>query len=443
MKKVMQFVLSGCLALALAGCSKQQGGSSSPSASSGSSGSSGSSAKQEKVITFWHLDTTDAQQAAWRTIADRFEAKHPGVKIEITVLANDSFKQKLSTVMQSGWAPDVFRSWGGGGMYDQEDAGMLRDISGLIKNDPNVAKIGKGAMGVYADGAKQFGIPYDMGVVGFWYNPVILKECGLTPDDFATWTKFLDSCKKIKAKGYAPVALGEQETWTGHYWWTYIAQRLGSQEDFLDAYNGTNGGAFNKGSFLKAMEMLQEFVATKPFQEGYMATSQAEQEALVADRKAAITLMGQWAPSTGRDNSTTGGGDPFGFMPFPTIEGGKDELVNAQGGGNGYCIGKDAPDEAVEFVLSFFEPENYRIIVKDLNAIPLLEGYDDLIDDNAKKVVKAVAEAKYYQLYYDQFLPSAVAEDIKDATAAIIANNGSMTPQQACDKIQKSWEANK
>ncbi|MBQ7166963.1 MAG: extracellular solute-binding protein, partial [Treponema sp.] len=130
MKKVMQFVLSGCLALALAGCSKQQGGSSSPSASSGSSGSSGSSAKQEKVITFWHLDTTDAQQAAWRTIADRFDAKHPGVKIEITVLANDSFKQKLSTVMQSGWAPDVFRSWGGGGMYDQEDAGMLRDISG-------------------------------------------------------------------------------------------------------------------------------------------------------------------------------------------------------------------------------------------------------------------------------------------------------------------------
>ena len=440
MKKVMQFVLSGCLALALAGCAKQQGGS---SGSSASSGSSGSSATQEKVITFWHLDTTDDQQKAWRTIADRFEAKHPGVKIEITVLANDSFKQKLSTVMQSGWAPDVFRSWGGGGMYDQEDAGMLRDISGLIKNDPNVAKIGKGAMGVYADGDKQFGIPYDMGVVGFWYNPVILQDCGLTTDDFATWSKFLDSCKKIKAKGYAPVALGEQETWTGHYWWTYIAQRLGSQEDFLNAYNGTNGGAFNKGSFLKAMEMLKEFVETKPFQEGYMATSQVEQEALVADRKAAITLMGQWAPSTGRDNSTTGGGDPFGFMPFPTIEGGKDELVNAQGGGNGYCIGKDAPDEAVEFVLSFFEPENYRIIVKDLNAIPLLDGYDDLIDDNAKKVVKAVADAKYYQLYYDQFLPSAVAEDIKDATAAIIANNGTMTPQQACDKIQKSWEANK
>ena len=56
---------------------------------------------------------------------------------------------------------------------------------------------------------------------------------------------------------------------------------------------------------------------------------------------------------------------------------------------HGYCIGKDAPDEAVEFVLSFFEPENYRIIVKDLNAIPLLDGYDDLIDDHHDPVCRA------------------------------------------------------
>lgn len=403
------------------------------------SGNKDKNASGEKVITFWHLDTTEAQQAAWRTIADRFEAKHPGVKIEITCLSNEAFKQKLATVMQSGEAPDIFRSWGGGVMYDQEDAGMLRDISKFVKKDKNVAKIGKGALGMYADGNKQFGVPYSMGVVGLWYNPEVLKDCGLTPDDFTTWTKFVASCKKIKAKGYAPISVGEKDTWTGHYWWTYIAQRLGGQEDFLAAYNGT--GAFNKGSFLKAMEMLKEFVATEPFQDGFMGTIHEEANALVADRKAAMTLMGQWCPSSGRDNSTTGGGDPFGFMPFPMVEGGKDALVNAQGGGDGYCIGKDAPDEAVEFLLSFFEPENYKIIVTDLNAAPVLPGYEDLLDDNGKKVAKAVVDAKYYQLYYDQFLPTAVGEDIKAAVAGIFT--GSLTPQQACDKIQKSWEANK
>ena len=37
------------------------------------------SSSATKTIRFWHLDTTDEQQAAWRQIADNFEAKHPGV----------------------------------------------------------------------------------------------------------------------------------------------------------------------------------------------------------------------------------------------------------------------------------------------------------------------------------------------------------------------------
>ena len=38
-------------------------------------------------------------------------------------------------------------------------------------------------------------------------------------------------------------------------------------------------------------------------------------------------------------------------------------------------------------------------------------------------------------------LPTAVGEDIKDATQGIYA--GTLTPKQAVDKIQASWEANK
>lgn len=392
----------------------------------------------KKVITFWHLDTTDEQQAAWRQIADNFEATHPNVKIEITCLENEAFKQKVATVIQSGNPPDIFRSWGGGVMIDQAEAGMLRDISAYVK-DSNIAQIGKGAMGVYAFDGKQYGAPYSLGTVGLWYNKAVFADCGLTEADFATWTKFNESCKVLKAKGYAPVALGEKETWTGHYWWTYLAQRLGGEKDFLAAYNGT--GAFNTGSFLKGMEMLKEWVATEPFQEGFMATTQVEQEALVADRKAAMTLMGQWAPSTGRDNATLGYNDEWGCMAFPEVEGGAGLLTDTQGGGDGYVIGANAPDEAIEFLKSFYEPENYKIICTKLNACPVVPGYDDLIEPAMKIVVQAVKDAGYYQLYYDQFLPTAVGEDIKAATEGIFA--GTMTPQQACDLIQASWEKNK
>ena len=391
-----------------------------------------------KTITFWHLDTTDEQQAAWRQIADNFEAKHPGVKIEITCLENEAFKQKVATVVQSGNPPDIFRSWGGGVMVEQADAGMLREINDYVKTG-NISQIGKGAMGVYAFNGKQYGAPYSLGTVGLWYNKYVFADCGLTPDDFSTWSKFLKSCDVLKAHGYAPVALGEKETWTGFYWWTYLAQRLGGEPDFLAAYNGT--GAFNKGSYLKAMEMLKEFVDTKPFQDGFMATTQAEQEALVADRVCAMTLMGQWAPSTGKDNATKGYNDEWGVMSFPAVEGGAGLLSDTQGGGDGYIIGKNAPDEAIEFLKSFYEPENYKIICTKLNACPVVPGYEDYIDPVMKEVVAAVKAAGYYQLYYDQFLPAAVGEDIKAACEGIYA--GTKTPKEAVDMIQASWEANR
>jgi len=44
---------------------------------------------------------------------------------QITVLENEAFKTKLTTVMQSGTPPDIFQSWGGGGHEFTITAGLL------------------------------------------------------------------------------------------------------------------------------------------------------------------------------------------------------------------------------------------------------------------------------------------------------------------------------
>ena len=44
-------------------------------------------------------------------MADGYMAANPNVTIEITVLENEAFKTKLTTVMQSGDSPDIFQSW--------------------------------------------------------------------------------------------------------------------------------------------------------------------------------------------------------------------------------------------------------------------------------------------------------------------------------------------
>src|SRR5690242_11518476 len=80
------------------------------------------------TIEWWHITTVDPGKTLWQTMANEYMAAHPNVTINITILENEAFKTKLTTVMQGGTPPDIFQSWGGGVMNDQIAAGMLQDI---------------------------------------------------------------------------------------------------------------------------------------------------------------------------------------------------------------------------------------------------------------------------------------------------------------------------
>src|SRR5512141_1904209 len=93
-------------------------------------------APAEKVtVTWWHISTKDPALSDWQKMADDYMAAHPNVKIEITVLENEAFKTKLTTVLQGGEPPDIFQSWGGGAFYQQVEAGLLKDITADLNAD--------------------------------------------------------------------------------------------------------------------------------------------------------------------------------------------------------------------------------------------------------------------------------------------------------------------
>ena len=58
--------------------------------------------------------------------------------------------------------------------------------------------------------------------------------------------------------------------------------------------------------------------------------------------KAAMDLMGQWAPGAFNDNSPDkkGIGDNLAWFPFPAVEGGAGAGTDALGGGDGFALGK-------------------------------------------------------------------------------------------------------
>jgi raffinose/stachyose/melibiose transport system substrate-binding protein len=393
----------------------------------------------EKVtVTWWHISTGDTHKALFQKFADDYMAANPNVNIEIQVLENEAFKTKLTTVMQSGEPPDVFQSWGGGVMNEYANAGLLQDITPALDADGGAwrASFSPGALGVYAHQGKNYGVPWDMGMVGFWYNKALFAQAGITAPP-ATWTELLDAVKKLKAAGITPIALGEGDKWPGAFWWEYLAVRIGGQAAFDAAQS--RSGAFTDAAFVQAGEKIQELVALEPFQDGFLGATYGDQSTAVGNGKAAMELMGQWAPGVQKDNSANkeGLGDDLGWFPFPTVEGGAGAATDALGGGNGFGIGKNASAEAIDFVKYLSAPEQQAELAKLGVALPVVKGGESgLSDPNLLTVQKGASAAGYFQLYYDQYLPPATGSVVNDSVQGVFA--GTLTPEQAAQAIEDS-----
>ena len=391
---------------------------------------------ETKTIEFWHINTEDDRKAVVQQAIDAFEQDNPCVKVNQTILENEAFKAKMTTVMQSDDPPDVFTSWGGGVMNEYATAGLLRDITADIKQNGLADTFGAGPLAVYSYEGKQYGVPMDQGMVGFWYNQELFDQAGIEAPP-ATWTELLDGVQKLKEAGITPIALGEKDKWPGHFWWVYLAIRMGGKEAFDAAYS--RQGSFADEPFVQAGEKLQELIALEPFQDGYLGLTYDDQATLMGNGEAAMELMGQWAPGVEKDHSANkeGIGDKLGWFPFPTVEGGKGDPADALGGGNGWLVGRDAPDEAVTF-LKYLSSKEFQCGATEINWIlPVVKGTEECITDPLMKTVaENAAKAPYLQLYYDQALPPAVGSVVNDSVQELFA--GTKSPEEVAQAIEDS-----
>src|SRR5256886_186112 len=64
-------------------------------------------AHAQKVIRVWHTETQPNSQEAVKNIAKRFEAKHPGVKVEVEALAWGDLEGKIMQSLAAGTPPEL------------------------------------------------------------------------------------------------------------------------------------------------------------------------------------------------------------------------------------------------------------------------------------------------------------------------------------------------
>lgn len=394
-------------------------------------------AQDKTKIVWWHISTADAEKAAWQGLADSFTAQNPNVEVEITVIENEAFKQKLATAMQSGNPPDVFQSWGGGVLYQYAEAGLVKDLTDDLAQDGWGDSFSSAALNLYGTGGKYYGVPWNMGVVVMWYNKALFTQAGIETNP-ATWTDFLGTVKQLQDAGITPITVGEKDKWPGHFYWVYLAIRTGGKAAFDAAYNRT--GSFADPPFVQAGEHLKELIDLQPFQDGFLGQAYNDAESLLANGKAAMELMGHWSPGNQKSlaENKVGLGDDLAFFPFPMVEGGAGNPTDVLGGGNGFAVGKNAPPETIAFVKHLTSLESQKALIPvGLTVPPVVKGAEEaMTDPNLIAIAKMLADAEYLQLYYDQFLPPAVGATVNDAVQGIFA--GTSTPEEAAQMIEDS-----
>jgi raffinose/stachyose/melibiose transport system substrate-binding protein len=401
-------------------------------------GAAAAVAQDPAEIEWWHIQTNDPGLSLNQAIADEYTAEHPDVTINITVLENEAFKSKLALEMQAGNAPDIFQSWGGGVLAEQADAGMARPIADEIGEW--VDSMNPAAMSIYQVDGVQYGVPYNFGLVGFWYNKDLFEQAGIAEPP-ATWEEYLVAVQMLKDAGITPIALAAGDKWPAMFYWAYLALRAGGQAAMDEAIATGN---WDGPAFIEAGNQLKRLIDLEPFQDGFLAAAyNRDQASTMGNGKAAMELMGQWAPGVQQAESESGEGigDALGWFTFPALEGGSGLATDVFGGADGYAVGKDAPTEAVDFLRYLSsEPVAERFAATNTGILPAAEAAVDAVTDpNLTTLLEKRGEATFAQLYLDQATTPALGQAINDAIQLLFA--GQATAEDVSAAISEAAQA--
>lgn len=386
---------------ALAGCS-------------GSDKTGSESDSNKKTITFMHLwpaGSSKQQNLIVTDIIKQYESENKNVKIEVEVLENEQYKNKMKVLSSSNELPDIGFTWAAGYMKPFVKGELFAEMDDVL-NDGLKDSFVSGTTEAFALEGKTYGLPLELNIAPIYYNKEIFKKYNLKEPQ--TYEEFQAIVKTLSSKNVAPIALGNKDRWTGSLWYMYLADRIGGNEVLNKAIDRT--GSFEDPALVSAAEEIQNLVSESAFNKGFNGMSNDEGKSEFLNGNAAMYLMGTWElpnfttneeiPQEFRDN--------VGFFKFPVYEGGKGELESWVGGpGVGMFVSENSKvkEEAKDFVKFFVEKWGEQAVEKagiipatkvDTASVDLPPLYIDVLNELNK--------ASNLTLFADVQMSASVAE---------------------------------
>jgi raffinose/stachyose/melibiose transport system substrate-binding protein len=420
-------LLLTAMGLVFAGGGGQQGG-----VQSGGGGA-------KKVIEFWHIQNVGEITTSIENAVKRFEAANPDYRVNITVTANDAYKQKIAVAVASQQLPDVFISWTGGTTNEYIKAGLLTDLTPYFNKDNYKAKFLDAGIAQATVNGKIYAMPIENAAIeGVFYNKDIFARYNIKVP--ATIKELEAACDTLKANGIIPFSLANKTQWTGLMYFQVLPTLHGGLQPMAKALDGT--GTFEDPAFIWAAQKIQEWVRKGYFNDGFNGLDEdsGQSRTFLYTEPAAMQVQGSWFPG----NVEAENPDflkKIGFFNFPGDETGTGNPKTVTGtiGDNFYHVSSKSanPEAAFELLKYLLDDQSVRERIA-LGRIPPIKNVT-LTDPLVTEVFNAIQAAPDIQFWYDQSLTNEVAEELKVASQEVFGLT--ITPQEMMRRVQAAQTA--
>ena len=403
-------------------------------------------------VTLNVLNYQQADQAGYQQdvqIWQDFQTQNPDIKLNMEVLFNDPYHQKLQAYAAAGTLPDVFYVWPGARSAVIHEKHLAKDLGKLL--GPDYLKDFTGAS---TNPKNQLGgylaeLPQSFTYTSVMYvNVKLLKDNGFSvPKTYADLRRMVP---KLKAKGIAVMMLPDKDGWPGQSCFFSTVSGRVAGDDFIDKVLAGKA-KFTDKPFVDALKVVENFYKDGIIQRTDNAIGYGDGPGIFAQGKAAIFLDGDWRTGAYITDKASGKAliDPqdqsnFALMNLVALPGEKNPGVTSAVAGTGWAISASLPEgspklaAAVKLIKYLYSPEVQSIRYSTGAYVPTRKGVKADLEPLPAMLPPFYAANPKTCYVLDGVLDPSVYNVINNGIINI--GNGTQHAAQVAADVQKAFE---
>jgi multiple sugar transport system substrate-binding protein len=140
-------------------------------------------------------DADSSSRKYWDELVSAYEAKHPGVTVDVSVYSWNDVDRKVKEMVDAGKAPDMAQI---GAYADYAAKDLLHRADDVLSIPVQANFVSQLATAGQVESV-QYGMPFASSTRVLFYNKTLFAEAGLTPP--TTWDELAAAARALKAEG--------------------------------------------------------------------------------------------------------------------------------------------------------------------------------------------------------------------------------------------------